>query len=149
MAVHAKEAAKYLAKLSGYQLSNLELQKMIYLADMAFTGSHKERLVDESFEAWDYGPVLPTVYHSCKAFGANPVQNVFWGVSDIEGTEEAEALKTAYEALKDMTPGQLVQNTHWSGGAWYKRYSPGAKGIKITTEDMIEEYERRVRKNDG
>lgn len=146
MAVSAKQAAKHLAKLSNFSLSNLELQKILYIADMAHSGANGKRLISENFEAWDYGPVLPTVYHLCKTFGSKPVQNVFWGVRDIDGTEEAESLNEAYKVLKDMTPGQLVQNTHWPHGAWYKRYSPGARGVKITTQDMIEEYERRIGK---
>lgn len=137
-------AAKHLCKASGWRLSNLQLQKMLYMADMIFTGMNGRRLIDEDFEAWDYGPVIPTLYHRCKSFGSKPVPDIFWGVGNIDGTPEAEILEDAWRNLRGRTPGQLVENTHWEQGAWAKHYAPGARGIKIPTGDMIEEYRRRV-----
>lgn len=139
-------AAKYLARLSGYRVTNLQLQKLLYLADMVYTGSRGERLLAGDFEAWDYGPVLPEVYHACKYRGSKPVtENTFLMVPDLdENTEEARILRQTWERMKDKTPGQLVRNTHWCKGAWSKRYVPGARGIRITTEDMLEEYRNRV-----
>ncbi|WP_209018555.1 Panacea domain-containing protein [Endobacterium cereale] len=142
--IPASFAAKHLCEISGWRLSNLQLQKLLYLADMNFVGATGERLVDEDFEAWDYGPVLPSLYHRCKSFGSKSVPDVFWGVGSIAGRPEAEMLDTAWENLKSQSPGQLVENTHWDQGAWAKRYVPGAKGVKIATGDMIEEYRRRV-----
>ncbi len=142
--VSSFEAAKYLCSLSKWQLSNLKLQKILYLADLNFLGNTGNRLIDEDFEAWDYGPVLTSLYHRCKPFGSKDVPNVFWGVNDLEKTSpEALMLNRAWEKLRSQTPGQLVANTHWERGAWVKRYVPGAKGIKISTVDMCEEYSER------
>ena len=104
----------------------------------------KGRLVDEDFEAWDYGPVLPSLYHKCKAFGSKPVPRVFWGSEDISDSAEAKMLDLAWDRLKSVSPGQLVQTTHSSLGAWVRRYVAGAKQIKILTQDMVEEYARRT-----
>lgn len=144
MTVRVSDAARYLSELSGWKLSNLELQKILYMADMAFTGQTGTRLVDEQFEAWDYGPVLPSLYRTCKPFGARPVPNVFWSARHIAGSPEAGVISQAWAALNNQTPGQLVNNTHWVGGAWNRRYVPGAKGIVISREDMIDEYRARV-----
>lgn len=137
-------AAKHLCEKSGWRISNLELQKMLYMADMNFVGTKGRRLIDEDFEAWDYGPVIPSLYRKCKAFGAKPVPNIFWGIGSIADTPEASMLDKAWENLRNRSPGKLVENTHWAGGAWAKRYVPGARGIKIETGDMIDEYRRRV-----
>jgi uncharacterized phage-associated protein len=126
-------AAKHLCEKSGWQISNLPLQKMLYLADMNFTGKFGQRLVDE-----------PSLYHRCKAFGAKPVPNIFWGIGNIIGTREAAMIDSAWDNLRAMNPGQLVENTHWAGGAWARRYVPGARGIKIETDDMLNEYRRRI-----
>jgi len=149
MTVNPGAAAKYLAKLSGYTLSNLELQKILYLADMAYTGAHGERLINENFEAWDYGPVLPSVYHICKYRGSKPITESAFLFADDLGDDSPEALmlSRAWQVLKDKTPGELVQNTHWCKGAWHKRYVPGARGIKITKDDMKEEWEARREAN--
>ena len=148
-------AAKYLAKLSGWKLSNLPLQKILYIADMAYTGTYGERLLSENFEAWDYGPVQPRVYQACKLAGSSPIPpTVFQWTDDLpDESPEADALRKVWEALKNERPADLVRNTHWPKGAWYKRYSPERTGdCTITTEDMIEEYNARMAansKNDG
>lgn len=144
MTVRVNDAACYLCDRSSWQLSNLKLQKMLYMADMNFVGQNRMRMLDEDFEAWDYGPVLPSLYRKCKAFGAKPIPNVFWGAGTIAGTPEAEMLDLAWERLKSATPGQLVEATHSASGAWVRRYVPGAKQIKIPTQDMIDEYARRT-----
>lgn len=77
MTVRTIDAARYLSILSGWKLSNLQMQKILYMADMNFVGQTQQRLLDEDFEAWDYGPVLPSLYHKCKAFGAKHVPDVF------------------------------------------------------------------------
>jgi uncharacterized phage-associated protein len=143
MTISVTDAAHYLGELSGWKISNLAMQKIIYMADMNFVGITGVRLVDEDFEAWDYGPVLPSLYHRCKAFGAKPVPDIFWDAEDISGSREGKMLKTAWDALKGRTPGQLVSNTHRRNGAWAKRYVAGASGEKISSEDMIEEYKNR------
>ncbi|TBA16310.1 Panacea domain-containing protein [Rhizobium ruizarguesonis] len=142
--ISTSSAAKHLCDVSGWQLSNLQLQKMLYLADMNFVGKYGQRMINEDFEAWDYGPVLPSLYHACKAFGARAVPNVFWGAGSVVGTPEAAMLQAAWDNLRSMSPGQLVENTHWTRGAWVKRYIPGAKGIKINLGDMADEYRNRI-----
>ena len=144
MTVTYMDAANRLGINSGWSLSNLQFQKMLYMADMNFVGQGKGRLIGEDFEAWDYGPVLPSLYRACKPFGASPVPNIFWGAKDLSGTPEGFILDLAWENLKSNSPGELVQTTHWQNGAWAKRYVPGHKSIKITTQDMINEYNART-----
>lgn len=143
MTVRPEDAARYLCELSDWGISNLHLQKILYLADMNFVGKNSIRLVSEDFEAWDFGPVIPSLYHQCKAFGAKKVPDIFWSAKDISGTREAAMLENAWQALRSQSPGQLVENTHWAGGAWAGRYRPGARGIKILSDDMINEYKNR------
>ncbi len=144
MPVTAQNAAAYLARSAHWKLSNLQIHKILYLADMNFVGQTGSRLIDEFFEAWDYGPVVPSLYHSMKIFGAKPVTDIFWNSISITGSAEAKILDRALAALKEKSAGQLVENTHWSGGAWAKNYRPGARGIKIPTKDMIDEYRART-----
>ena len=73
MTITAQSAASRACCRSGWSLSNLELQKILYVGQMLYLGRYNEPLVNEVFEAWDYGPVLPTIYHSAKMFGRSPV----------------------------------------------------------------------------
>mgnify|MGYP006283548483 CR=1 FL=1 len=77
MTVSVLSAAKRLAARSGWTLSNLELQKILYLAHMVHLGrTDGAPLVHGLFEAWDYGPVHPDLYHRVKIFGSSPVKNI-------------------------------------------------------------------------
>jgi len=129
---------------SGWSLSNLELQKIIYIAHMFHLGKTGEPLVSGQFEAWDYGPVHPTIYHKVKVFGASPVENVFHSVVDLpDESPEASTIDAAVDQLGDSKPGRLVAITHWEGGAWTKHYTPGERCIAIPNEDILQEYTDR------
>lgn len=146
MAILAESAAKALCEMRGWSVSNLELQKILYIAHMVYLGQQHAPLIHEQFEAWDYGPVIPDLYHRAKSFGSGPVRNVFHWVPDVPivGPEYA-ALREASEATKGLSPGQLVAITHWDKGAWADYYRPGARGVKIPNARIEKEYEDRVK----
>ncbi|MEH0195195.1 type II toxin-antitoxin system antitoxin SocA domain-containing protein [Caulobacter sp. CCNWLY153] len=137
-------AARRLCERSGWTLTNLELQKMLYLAQMQFLGQTNERLIDDTFEAWDYGPVSPSIYHRVKPFGSGAIKDVFHGARPIDAGDIANYLDGAYDALSRYSAGALVAITHWDKGAWAKNYIPGARGIPIPDEDIIAEYRARA-----
>ena len=142
--VSALAAARRMCERSDWALTNLQLQKMLYLAQMFYLGQRGERLLNGSFEAWDYGPVLPLVYSQVKTFGSGPIRNVFYGVSDVQDLNRADMLDQACDQLSQMSAGRLVSITHWKDGAWAKNYVPGARGITIPDPDIIDEYRKRT-----
>ena len=148
MAISALSAARALCELRDWKLSNLELQKIRYLAHMFHMGERDGApLVNESFEAWDYGPVIPKLYHHVKGFGSEPVRNVFHWVPEMPLiAPEYETLREAAKATAGMRPGRLVSITHWDGGAWATHYQPGTRGIVIPNDAILKEYRERVLK---
>jgi len=138
--VNLYSAVKYICEKSGWKVSNLKVQKILYMAHMIHMGRNGgERLVDTSFEAWDYGPVEPNLYHKVKAFGSKPIPNIFKNIPDPEGQEE-KVLKEACEHLLHRSHDELVTITHDECGAWAKNYMPGIRGIKILDDDILSEY---------
>ncbi|MBL8567094.1 MAG: SocA family protein, partial [Hyphomicrobiaceae bacterium] len=133
-------AAQRLAYKSGWVLSNLELQKILYLAHMFHLGRTGEPLVTGQFEAWDYGPVHPALYHRAKVFGADPVANVFHDIPEVPPGSERDILDEALTNLGKVGPGRLVHATHRPGGAWATFYIPGARGRAIPNEAILAEY---------
>ena len=54
-------------------LTVLKLIKLCYLGYGWHLGVFGERLFDEPIEAWDYGPVIPSLYHEFKYYGRLPI----------------------------------------------------------------------------
>lgn len=140
MTIPVLSAARRLAARSGWRLSNLELQKILYLAHMFYLGRHGEALVPGSFEAWDYGPVHPELYHHVKMFGANPVRDVFRRADEVPDGPMRAILDEACDQLAGAGAGRLVAATHRPQGAWARHYRPGVRGIIIPNADILEEY---------
>jgi uncharacterized phage-associated protein len=145
MTVSAFEAAKRLGERSGWSLSNLEMQKLLYLAHMFHLGQYETPLVSGHFEAWDYGPVHPDLYHRIKIFGSSPVENVFHSVNTPQEGTEAQLLDNVFKHLANQRPGRLVAITHWDKGAWARHYDPGTRSAIIPNEDILDEYQERER----
>jgi uncharacterized phage-associated protein len=138
-------AAKTIGKLTGWRISNLSLQKLLYLAHMGHLAETGRGIVSRQFEAWDYGPVEPDVYHQFKAYGSKPIVDVLPGFAYEPGDTEYAAIADLLKALgSDFSPGRLVAITHWEDGAWARHYVPGVKGIVIPDADILDEYERRL-----
>lgn len=144
MAVRPIDAARRICELGDWGVSNLKLQKILYMAQMVHLGRTQKRLIDADFEAWDYGPVLPEIYRRAKIFGGDPIVGIFSHAESTRGTEEDGVLVEAAENLMHRSPGDLVSETHWPEGAWARNYRPNVWGIVIPDKDIIDEYKRRV-----
>lgn len=140
MTVSIMRVARTLGNLSRWSLSNLELQKIAFIAEMLYLGRTKEPLVNEDWQAWAYGPVQPELYHQAKIFGADPVRDIF--VADLLDINSAEGQATndAYNLMKVLTPGQMVNITHRPDGAWARNYASGMRGKLIPKSDIRAEY---------
>ena len=128
----------------------------------------RKPLINDGFQAWEYGPVAPNLYHRVKGFGSGlggvqsstaenivscthapsrqvlPIQKmIFWEKGVVEGSTQFDLLHETMTALKNLTGAQLVSLTHWEKGAWYQRYRGGKRGIPIPDDLIKEEYSAR------
>lgn len=145
MAARLESVARYICEKSGWNVSNLQLQKLMYLAQMIHMGRHDgKRLFDGNFQAWDYGPVEPELYHRVKMFGASPVKNVFSNALAFDdGDPRRKVMDDVCDRFLKFSGGDLVDITHWDQGAWASVYVPMARNVTIPDEAILDEY--RVR----
>jgi len=145
MAARLESVAKYICERTGWTKSNLELQKLMYLAQMFHMGRNNgARLFDGDFEAWDYGPVEPDLYHRAKIFGADPVQDVFRNALTFkEADPRRKVMDDVCAKFAKYNAGDLVEITHWDEGAWARNYVPSRRHIAIPDEQIWEEYNTR------
>jgi uncharacterized phage-associated protein len=146
MAARLDSVAKFICERGDWTVSNLQLQKIMYLAQMLYMGEHAgERLFDGTFEAWNYGPVEPVLYHVVKSFGSRSIEDVFYSARRFADDSTRKAfLDNACPQLLRYKPHELVAITHWDGGAWAKYYEPNTKNIRIPDSAIFEEYKART-----
>ena len=138
--------AKRLGERSGWTLTNLQMQKMSYIAHMFYLGETNKPLVDGTFQAWDLGPVHPVLYRAVKHYGADPVQpEAFANVEKVPDHHGGARFLDA--AVDELPRNQLVAITHWEQGAWAKNYSPSGRGELIPNSDILDEF--RLRQEQG
>jgi len=146
MAVPVFAAAKRLCERAEWSISNLKLQKLLYIAHMFYLGeTGGQPLLHEHFQAWEYGPVQPDLYRFARIFGSSPIENIFHLIGDLpEESPEAAMIDSTVSQIGTATSGRLVAITHWDKGAWARNYRPGARGIIIPNEDILREYQDRL-----
>lgn len=117
-------AAEYLCRASMWSLTPLQVQKLLYLANMYHIAYHQEPIVDQKFESWIYGPVQPSLYHTLEQYGSGPVNCLpYIRGATIAPTQKAvlDFVRAAYGMLNT---NQLIRITHRDGGGWAKNWEP-------------------------
>ena len=115
MAYDVQEIAKkIIAKTDtehGDTISNLKLQKMLYYMQgfhLAFFGTP---LFEEEIKAWQYGPVVPSVYEEYKRYESKAIDLPEGPV--IELTEDEEAVfDNVYDEYNQFSAVALMKMTH-------------------------------------
>ena len=143
MTISSLAAAATACDFRDWQLTNLELQKVLYVAHMVHLGRTGDPLVNEEFEAWDYGPVLPDVYRVAAMFGRDPVQRILGAMPVAADTSERRTIQEVSTYLAKFSASQLVGITHWSRGAWASVYRPGSRHIRIPNAEVAREFKLR------
>ena len=63
-----------LSNVTGNLISNLKLQKLVYYADAWHLANHGVSIIQEDFQAWVHGPVIPALYGEYKHFSWQPIE---------------------------------------------------------------------------
>lgn len=142
MTISSFQAAKKICELSDWTITNLKLQKILYLSHLYYLGREKEPLVNEKFEAWYYGPVEPLLYDKMKVFGNRPIRDAFFDITTKTPCKEFYFIENQYNEISNKSTWDLVLLTHLKGGAWERYFEEDQKHRKIPNEDISEEYNK-------
>ena len=117
--------AKYIIHYSASQsktVSNLRLQKILYFVQAEFLVSKKEPCFEEELYAWNFGPVVPCVYHEYKVYGGAsippPDNEVFYHIS----SDDRQLINEIVDQCNRYSTSFLVQLTH-NQEPWKKAFN--------------------------
>lgn len=95
----------------GELISNLKLQKLLYYMQGFHLAVFNEPLFEEDLYAWQYGPVVPEIYHRFKGFnnsGIEPTQEAI----TLTGEREEELFNDVFSVYGDYSAIGLMNLTH-------------------------------------
>lgn len=126
-------------------VSPMKLQKLLFFVASEYAKETKTPLLTEQFQAWDYGPVLRSVYDEYRSFGGSPIRAYAKdaaGKSQMIDETKDEALRRAVDRIWDHAKGlsavHLSRITHVEGSAWFKTFQRSRSGA-IPNDELCED----------
>src|ERR1051325_4377939 len=108
------------AKRDGVSLTNMQLQKLVYIAHGWALALLDHGLIYEPVEAWQWGPVIPSLYHSLSQYGSGEVTSPIpiSGARRINPADDTllESVWKSYGRMSGLTLSAIThrKNTPWS-----------------------------------
>jgi uncharacterized phage-associated protein len=143
------------ADRDGIEITNLALQKLLYFAHGLYLTQTKKPLVSGYFEAWQYGPVHPSVYRAFKDCGSSAISTRAEGkdpltgqprpIREIEDRAVLRLVRRVLHAYGPMSPGRLVDLAHAKDSPWHyivdKSRTSVAFGLRIPDNVIIDRFQ--------
>ncbi|MGD2169230.1 MAG: DUF4065 domain-containing protein [Chlamydiota bacterium] len=170
MKINASITANFFLKKARQEkipVTPMKLQKLVYIAHgwvLAILGNETGVLDNEEIQAWQHGPVIPSLYHEFKHIQNSPIND--WSRSLLKITDSQfvtnpvhfeeveeenkkqlqEILNAVWEAYKNYTAWGLSQKTHEKETPWNEVYVEGKKHIAISNELIRKYYQNYLHK---
>lgn len=124
------------------QLTHMQLQKLVYLAHGWNLAVNGRELIEDEFEAWEFGPVVRKLYNALARYGKNYVSSLIrWGddtpfSADDDGVarapldaQELAVVDKVWEQYRGFEAFQLSALTHAKRSPWEKYYEKGKNRV--------------------
>lgn len=137
----------------GLIITPMKLLKLVYIAHGWALGLYEKPLIGEQVQAWQYGPVIESVYRNFKQYGRQPIlrqqkDNPFSSqISTVEDADTKDFLDSVWNAYKKYDGLQLSDLTHRPGTpwdvTWNQKNGSKTKGAVIS-ETLIEQHYKQL-----
>ena len=130
-------------------ITPMKIIKLIYIAHGHYLAKKDSPLFSERVEAWDYGPVIPSLYHEFKIYGAFPIDSfakerkgILMKTPFALGGGVFQFLGKVWNKYRNEDAIELANKTHEEGTPWHTtRYSIEYQHNRnIIKNSLIREY---------
>lgn len=140
--------ANYFVKKYGESgdLTPMKLLKLTYIAQGWYLAlsNNEEKLIDEDVQAWDYGPVFPTLYQSLKKYGKTKITNPIPQPSEEKIIDkDAKFLDKIWSKYGKFNGVILSAMTHTEGTPWKEAFKRGQNAV-IDSDSIYAHYHRKL-----
>jgi uncharacterized phage-associated protein len=139
----------------GILVTPMKLQKLMYYCHADFMVSPGVPLIAQEFEAWDYGPVIPSVFGAFKKFGGEPIDDRAAQFNPITATLEVAPradlggalglVRQSFDIYANFSAGMLSRMSHVEQGPWdeaRKMFARGLNANRRISNSLIRAYHR-------
>lgn len=107
------------AKRDGVTLTNMQLQKLVYIAHGWALALLDHGLIYEPVEAWQWGPVIPSLYYKLSHYGAGEVTSPIPMLDSqtIDPLDDA-LVECVWKSYGRMSGFKLSTITHQKNTPW-------------------------------
>lgn len=134
-----------MAERDAKTLTNMQLQKLVYIAHGFNLALFGDSLIYHNIHAWEWGPVIPKLYKPLRKYGAGIVTDKLQIPDDEQpvapGSREMSTIKNVWSAYGKFSGSKLSSMTHREGSPWSKVWSEHPHGI-IPSETIAEHYKK-------
>jgi uncharacterized phage-associated protein len=119
-----------LANRDGYDITPMQLQKLLFYANGYYVVENDgQPLINEYFEAWDYGPVVPTVFYEFREYQDRPIkryaytfdrehQRTIVAPQPVDDAPAESVIEWVWRNYRDFDGIELSKMTHKKDGPW-------------------------------
>lgn len=132
-----------LARRSGKSLTNMQLQKLVYIAHGYSLAKLGKPLFHNNIHAFEWGPVIPNLYKTLRQYGAGEVRDYIptdaAPISD--DSPEMEIIREVWQDYGESSGLELSALTHRTGTPWSETWRTNQFGV--ISDELIAEHYRR------
>ncbi|HTF66488.1 MAG TPA: type II toxin-antitoxin system antitoxin SocA domain-containing protein [Edaphobacter sp.] len=136
----------FLADNERRPLSPMQILKLVYIAHGWMLGLHNRPLVNEPIEAWQYGPVIRSLYQRYKKYGSRPVDDGPAQRPSGFEDDERRTMEQVWSGYGQWSAVSLSALTHETGSPWDITVKESGMG-SVIPNDLIEDHYRRLAHN--
>ena len=117
-------------------ITNLTLQKLLFLIQCESLKRKGKKLFPDDFEAWRFGPCIPNVYYAFCHYGGMPIfcaEKVEIKFPVLDKT----VIDRLIEQKRGLPPWELVRDAQRTGGAWDIVYQNGTDEKKVIAKGLM------------
>lgn len=144
-----------IGKERGLFFTNLQLQKLVYIAHGYYLRATGGALSSEPFEAWDFGPVSRSLYSALKGTGDEKVLQEIQGfdplkrcpavIREVDEPRATSAIRKAVDIYGQWSAFDLVELTHSFGSPWSRTMKDAQDhanlGMRISDQLILDHFE--------
>lgn len=108
---------------AGDSITHLKLQKLLYFAQGVSLALKGKPLFKEELKAWNYGPVVPSIYSQFKIFDSNTIPLPAEMDFDIYSQSTKELIFKTYSIYGEHSASYLLQVSHDDHLSWREAYN--------------------------